>query len=93
MKKADLVLGVHAITGGTKVQAEEIVSSIFDSIQSALMKGEEVDIAGFCKFLVKPRPARTARNPLTGESVAVAATKVVKFRPAKHLKDAIAGKK
>ncbi len=93
MKKADLVMTVHAITGGTKVQAEDIVNSMFDAMKAALMNGDEVDIAGFCKLLVKPRPARTARNPLTGASVSVPATKVVKFRVAKQLKDAVAGKK
>lgn len=80
---------VHAKLGGTKVQAEEIVESIIDSIISTLKKGGEVSIAGLGIFSVKDRAARMARNPKTGEQVKVAATKVPKFRAAKALKDAV----
>ena len=89
MNKQALAEWVHEKLGGTKVQAEEIVDGLFESIVSTLKKGGEVSIAGFGIFSVKARAARMARNPKTGEQVKVAATKVPKFRPAKALKDAV----
>jgi DNA-binding protein HU-beta len=92
MKKTDIVNIVHEITQGTKVQAQQIVDAIFDSMTMALVKMDDVDIAGFGKFVAKKRPARTARNPRTGETVNVAATVAPKFRASKALKDAVAKK-
>jgi len=89
MNKQAIVELVHGKLGGTKVQAEEIVDGIFDSIVSTLKKGGEVSVAGFGIFSVKARAARMARNPKTGEQVKVAAKKVPKFRAAKALKDAV----
>ena len=89
MNKSSIVEMVHSKIGGTKVQAEEVVESIIESIVSTLKMGDEVSIAGLGIFSVKDRPARMARNPKTGESVHVAATRVPKFRPAKALKDAV----
>ncbi len=89
MNKQSLVELVQGKLGGTKVQAEEVVDTIFDGITGAMKKGGEVSIAGFGIFSVKGRAARMARNPKTGEQVKVAAKKVPKFRPAKALKDAV----
>ncbi len=89
MNKQAIVEMVHGKLGGTKVQAEEIVDGIFDSIIATMKKGGEVSIAGFGIFSVKGRAARMARNPKTGEQVKVAAKKVPKFRAAKALKDAV----
>ncbi|HRY30797.1 MAG TPA: HU family DNA-binding protein [Candidatus Paceibacterota bacterium] len=89
MNKANLVEKVHEILGGTKVQAEQVVDSIFETITGSLKKGEEVSIAGFGIFGAKERAARTARNPRTGESITVPAMRVPKFRAAKALKDAV----
>ena len=89
MNKQALAEWVHAKLGGTKVQAEEIVDGLFNTIVSTLKKGDEVSIAGFGIFSVKARAARMARNPKTGEQVKVAAKKVPKFRAAKALKDSV----
>lgn len=89
MNKNALVEMIHSKIGGTKVQAEEVMESLLDSIISTLKSGGEVSIAGLGIFSVKDRPARMARNPKTGEAVHVAATRVPKFRPAKGLKDAV----
>ncbi len=89
MNKQALAEWVHAKLGGTKVQAEEIVDGMFEAIVGTMKKGGEVSIAGFGIFSVKPRAARMARNPKTGEAVKVPATKVPKFRAAKALKDAV----
>lgn len=89
MNKAGLADVVHGIVGGTKVQAEQVVDSIIDTITKELKKGEEVSVAGLGIFSVKRRAARTARNPRTGEAVQVQAMNVPKFRAAKALKDAV----
>lgn len=89
MNKQAIAELVQGKLGGTKVQAEEVVDTIFDSIIATLKKGGEVSVAGFGIFSVKGRPARMARNPKTGEQVKVAAKKVPKFRAAKGLKDAV----
>ncbi|MEI6400403.1 MAG: HU family DNA-binding protein [bacterium] len=90
MNKAAIVELVQEKIGGTKVQAEMVVDSILDAVVGTLKKGEEVSIAGLGIFSVKMRAARTARNPKTGASVSVPATRVPKFRAAKALKDAVA---
>ncbi len=89
MNKAALVEKVHGILSTTKVQAENVVDTIFDTITASLKKGDEVSVAGFGIFSAKQRAARSARNPRTGEMVQVAAMKVPKFRAAKALKDAV----
>lgn len=89
MNKQNLVEAVHEVLEGTKAQAERVVDKVVDSIIDSLKEGEEVSISGLGIFSVKDRAARTARNPRTGETVQVAATKVPKFRPAKALKDAV----
>ena len=73
----------------TKAQAERLVQMFWDAITDSLAKGQDVDIAGFGKFVVNQRAARMARNPRTGEQVKVPATKVAKFKPSKALKDAV----
>lgn len=89
MNKAALVEHVHGMLGGTKTQAEQVVDGIFDAITSEMKKGNDVSISGFGIFSAKMRKARTARNPRTGEAVAVAAQKVPKFRASKALKDSV----
>jgi DNA-binding protein HU-beta len=89
MNKAGIVDAVHAVLGGTKVQAEQAVEAALTAIVSSLTKGEEVSIAGLGIFSVKQRAAREARNPRTGEAIQVPAMKVPKFRAAKALKDAV----
>ena len=89
MNKASIVDSIHGKLGGTKVQAEEIVDMMIDSIVSTLKGGGEVSIAGLGIFSTKQRAARQARNPRTGESISVPAMRVPKFRAAKALKEAV----
>jgi len=89
MNKADLVEKVNEVLGSTKAEAERVVDKVFDSISSELKSGGDVSIAGFGIFSVKNRAARDARNPRTGETVRVPATKVPKFRAAKALKELV----
>ncbi len=92
MKKQDLAQLVNDMVGGTKTQSESIIKAIFDAMAGEMAKGGTVDIAGFGKFEGAMRDARTARNPRTGESIAVAAKRVPKFKAGKALKDEVAGK-
>lgn len=89
MNKQAIVDAVHGKLGGTKVQAEEVVDTVIDSIVSTLKKGGEVSIAGLGIFSTKTRAARQARNPRTGETISVPSMRVPKFRPAKALKEAV----
>jgi DNA-binding protein HU-beta len=89
MNKAAIVEAVQQHLGGTRVQAEQIVDLVIDSIVNTLKKGDEVSIAGLGIFSAKQRAARTARNPRTGEMVQVAAMRVPKFRAAKAFKEAV----
>ena len=89
MNKAEIIEKVHGVLGGTKADAERAVETMIDSISGALKSGEEVSIAGLGIFSTKMRPARTGRNPRTGESIQIPAMRVPKFRAAKGLKDAV----
>lgn len=89
MNKADIISKVHEVLGGTKVEAERAVDSVFGSIEEAMKDGTAVSIAGFGIFEAKMRAKREARNPRTGETVTVPAMRVPKFRAAKALKDAV----
>ena len=89
MNKADIVDKVHGVLGGTKAEAERAVETMIDSIVSSLKAGDEVSIAGLGIFATKARPARQGRNPRTGESIHIAASRTAKFRAAKALKDAV----
>ena len=89
MNKASIVDGVHSKLGGTKVQAEEVVDMMIESIVKTLKSGGEVSIAGLGIFSTKTRAARQARNPRTGESISVHAMRVPKFRAAKALKESV----
>ena len=89
MNKADIVDKVHGVLGSTKVDAERAVECVIDCIVSGLKGGDEVSVAGLGIFATKARPARQGRNPRTGESIHIAASRTAKFRAAKALKDAV----
>jgi DNA-binding protein HU-beta len=73
----------------TKAQAKALVEGVLGAIRDAAVKGEEVSLAGFGKFKVQAKPARTGRNPSTGAAIEIAASKKVVFQAAKALKDAV----
>ena len=89
MNKAELVSHIAADTFSTKADAERIVGAVFSAIADALTRDEAVAIAGFGNFSVSSRAARQGRNPRTGEPVAVPASKVPSFKPAKALRVAV----
>jgi DNA-binding protein HU-beta len=87
MTKADLIESVAAKLDLPKGQAERAVNLVFDDIVKALRNGDKVNISGFGTFAVSERKARTGRNPKTGESIDIPASKSAKFKAGKSLKD------
>ena len=72
-----------------KKQARTLVESVFKAVVQAAQHGDEVSIPGFGKFKVASREARQGRNPATGETIQIAASKKLNFMPAKQVKDAM----
>jgi DNA-binding protein HU-beta len=92
--KADLVNGiVDRVEGITRRQAAEAFEAVFDSIVVALRAGESAKVPGFGSFSMSERAARKGRNPATGESINIKASKTVRFKVGKELKEAVNKKK
>ena len=86
MRKADLADEVSGRASLTKAQARGAVDAVFEVIRDALTNGDTVSVTGFGRFSTKSRSARTGRNPRTGESVAIAASKAPSFKAGKALR-------
>lgn len=91
MNKPELIARLAEDAGITKAQAERDLAAICCIINNALVNGDSVAIPDLGKFEVKDRAERKGRNPSTGESVIIPASKAVTFKPAKMLKDAVRG--
>lgn len=89
MNKHELASHVAVGTSVTTADAERLIGVVFSAIADALARGESVTIAGFGKFATRNRAARTGRNPRTGEPIAIAASRMPSFKPAKALRDAV----
>jgi len=89
MTKTDLVEGLSNKLGMGKGEAERAVNIVLDDIVNALKQGERVNISGFGTFSVSSRQARTGRNPKTGESIEISASRSAKFKAGKQLKDSL----
>ena len=87
--KKDLAELVASKVECTKKDANDVVNAIFDEIIATIKKGDQVDISGFGKFVLKERKARTGINPATGAKIQIAASKAPGFRAAKALKEAV----
>ena len=90
MNNSDLAeqLGIE---GMSKADARKLVDGIFEAIVTAATGGHEVSISGFGKFKIKESAAREGRNPSTGETIQIAASKKLGFAPAKAVKDKLNG--
>jgi DNA-binding protein HU-beta len=89
MNKAELIEAVANATGQSKADATRAVESTLSTISGALSKGDSVALVGFGTFAVKQRAARQGRNPKTGETIQIPASKVPGFKAGKALKDAV----
>lgn len=91
MTKNDLIEKIDGMADFTKKESSEIVKGVFDLVKSTLENGENIKISGFGTFEVKEKNARIGRNPQTGESIKIAARRVLTFKASRTLKDAING--
>ena len=87
MNKTELIAAVAEKAEISKKDAEKAVKAFTDAVAEELAKGGKVQLVGFGNFEVSERPAREGRNPRTGETMTIAASKTPKFKPGKALKD------
>ena len=87
MKKSEMIEAIANEAGVTKADAERVYNATFDLFKKELKKGEKVAVAGFGTFKVSERAARTGRNPQTGETIQIKASKSASFKAASALKE------
>ena len=89
MNKSDLVESLAVKADISKAAAVRALDAVIDSIADGLTKDQIVSLVGFGTFAVSERKARTGRNPQTGETMNIPASKVLRFKPGKTLKDKV----
>ncbi|HMN35668.1 MAG TPA: HU family DNA-binding protein [Chiayiivirga sp.] len=89
MNKSDFVNAVASAAELSKTDAGNAVDAVIEVIKKALKKGDSVSLVGFGTFEVRKRAARTGRNPRTGETIKIKASKIPSFKAGKALKDAV----
>jgi len=90
MNKTELIAAVAEKTDLSKKDADVAVSAVLGAITDALKAGDKIQLVGFGTFEVRNRAAKQGRNPRTGETMTVPASKVPAFKAGKALKDAVA---
>jgi DNA-binding protein HU-beta len=89
MSKSELIEAVAQSADLSKAAAGRAVDALVDAITSALKEGDQVTLVGFGTFSVRERAARSGRNPRTGQTIDISASKVPGFKAGKALKDAV----
>lgn len=89
MNKSELIAAVAEEANLSKKDADAAVSAVFDAVTAALKKGDKVQLVGFGTFEVRERAAKQGRNPKTGASMTIPASKVPAFKAGKALKDSV----
>jgi len=89
VNKSELVASVAEVAELTKKDAEKAVNAVFASVQKALVEDDKVQIIGFGTFEVRTRAARKGRNPQTGATIEIPASKNPVFKAGKALKEAV----
>lgn len=89
MNKSDLIKAIASKAELNQKQAAAAIDATIAALTDALKAGEAVQIMGFGTFELKTRPARTGKNPATGETIQIAEKKVPSFKAGKALKDAV----
>lgn len=92
LNKTELIANVAEKLGGTKKDAEKVVTAFFSTIEQTLSQNNALQIIGFGTFEVKERAARKGRNPQTGKKIKIKASKLPVFRAGKTLKDLVNNK-
>lgn len=89
MNKQDLISIVAEAGDLPKAKAGDVVDAVFEAIERALKKKQDVRLVGFGTFSLSSRKAGTGRNPRTGEEIKIPASTTVRFKAGKGLKDAL----
>ncbi len=89
MNKSELVSAMAEKSGLTKADSERAYKAFVETVTETLAGGDTLSLIGFGTFLVRERSARTGRNPRTGESIQIKASKNPSFKAGKALKDAV----
>ena len=89
MNKAELIAAVAAKADVSQKEAGVVVAAVLDEIKDALKKGDKVQLVGFGSFEVRAKAARTGKNPRTGETIEIPASKAPAFKAGKAFKDYI----
>lgn len=89
MNKAELIDSVAEAADLSKASAARALDAALETITAALTSGDQVTLVGFGTFSVRPRAARTGRNPRTGEAIEIKASNNPAFKAGKALKDAV----
>ncbi len=89
MRKPELAAAIADRTGLSRDKASEVITAFTDQVSAAAARGEDVTLIGFGTFNIRHREARNGRNPQTGASIEIPASKTVGFKAGKALKDAI----
>ncbi len=89
MNKAELIAHVANDTGLSKANSEKAVNAVFQGIVGALSDGSKASFVGFGTFSVIDRAARSGRNPRTGETINIPASRQPKFKAGKELREAV----
>ena len=89
MRKPELAAAIADKTGLTREKAGEVINAFTDQVSAVAARGEDVTLIGFGTFNIRSREARSGRNPQTGASIQIPASKTVGFKAGKALKDAI----
>ncbi|MFB4163980.1 HU family DNA-binding protein [Alteribacillus sp. JSM 102045] len=89
MNKTELINQVAEQSGLSKKDTEAAVNATLENIEKSLKSGEKVQLIGFGNFEIRERAEREGRNPQTGETIKIPASKVPAFKPGKQLKEAV----
>ena len=89
MNKSDLIDAIADTAGLSKADAGRALDAVVSTVTDALKKGDAVSLVGFGTFSVRDRAARTGRNPRTGDTIQIKASKNPAFKAGKALKDAV----
>lgn len=89
MNKNELVSAMAEKTEMKKTEVEKVLKAFTETVSEELKKGEKIQLVGFGTFEVVAKPEREGRNPKTGESMKIAASKAPKFKVGKALKDSV----
>ena len=89
MNKGELIAFVQKELDETKAGAERCVNAVIDGIKKGVKKDKSVQVVGFGTFSIRKRAERTGRNPQTGETIKIKASKSVAFKPSKTFKDMV----